>query len=1555
MASNAIVGILRVLLTANTAEFDSAMKRVSSAAGALSKDLGQMGRQATQLGASLTRTLTLQLAGLGIGAIKAASDFESSFAGIRKTVSDATDAMGNLTPIGREIQQGMRDLAKQIPINVNELNRIGEAAGQLGIKSTQILGFTKVMADLGVTTNLSSDQAATALARFANIMDATKVAAGTFEFDRLGATIVGLGNNFATTEAEIVEFGLRIAGAGKIAGLTEAQVLGIGTALSSVGVEAEAGGTAVQKVLLNINQAVAQGNDNLEIFARTAGMNAQDFAAAWEKDAGTAFTKFVEGLGKSGKDATNILAELGLEDQRLIRSFLSLANAGDLLNRTMGQGGKDWQENIALVKEANQRYQTFESQLKMFWAQVRDVGVTIGTALLPTLRDMLAASKPLIGVVEQLAHGFAALPTPIRVIALGIAGLAAAAGPLIFVFGQLAMAASALTGAFAAKGLATARLLPLLASLRTAILGITWTSILAGATSLTSNFTALGASTLTLGGRLTTLITAIRGITFASLVSGAAGAGLAIKGFAVATLAAAAPVVALGAALWGLYQILRAGEQAWGLYIDAQKRAAGAAQEEARQQKILAEATRIAGRPITDLAEAKRIYYENVRKVADAQTEAAKNTAAYTEKVKALQAEIAKLNPNQREQIDAAGKLGKSNEEIARTLRVSVEVIAAYRSGMGAATTSTRGMSEQLQAAQKVVAGFTAEQRANIIAGDKLGRNNEQIAQSLKLTGVSASVAEAAVKLFTDSLKGGGRTAEQIAEGPFKKLKNRIIELDAQLKAAEKEGPKAYALAIQELGDDLVETDTKARMLGGTLTNTVAKGAAEAAARMRDEWARAIKDMDLLPGGGEAGPDVGMARFEQERDLQKRRLDIIRKTEEQTRALQGDTLQNRLQQLETERMAQIETARSQGDFTQQTLDLINNLHRQSVVRVITDWRDGLQQIPTLAQTIFASVPNLIQQAFTGGGGLGGAFKALFSNIGSQLFGEQGPLGFGAGGLLNKLGNKLTSIFGDAFGLALPGIGQAIGALIGPLASKIGGFFKNLFGGIPKEVQEVRKEVVAFHAELAKGVTLAQKNEAAMSGWGDKGALTLIRVRDALVAIGRSANEADRLVRDLLDTDDPERARRAMEEINGVLQRQQELLAKNREEANELFDGLVAAAAEAGTALPAAFLPGIEQLRVMGLLTDEQAGKLRSLAQEGSFDLKQLEQDAESLGIEFNALGPKFRNARLSASFEDLFVKMNRLIRAGGDMGTILSGTSDEISELVNQAKAFGTSIPQQFKPWIEELLRAGKLVDENGDALTDLKGINFGDPIVTAIDKMTEAFQAFLDKITQLPSSLPNPFKDWTTPDIPAVPNRPAPGIQPPDVNRPFDDIAEGARRAQDAVDGLNFGTTPGGLKEIPIQLGLASDAVKAFQSVALQSFRVVKDWVDQALPLQALDGIGDRLQRIQALNVPEFQTPSRLPMLAVPEIPYVRVHVSTAAFNPTDLQREGGPQAVGREIHNHPVIVVDKSGRSLDDVTSEVERRIAERDLAGNALGLRDAFEAIAENVVDRRLARAF
>lgn len=327
---------------------------------------------------------------MALSTVQDAISVESAFAGVIKTTDGLVDSAGKLTKMGEEMKKSFRGLAQDIPVAVEDLMQIGELGGQLGIASENLLDFTETIAAVGVSTNLAQEEAATGFARIANVMGTPQA-----RIENMASSVVELGNNFATTERDVLNFATRISGAGAIAGLTEAQVFAIGAAMSSVGVQAEAGGTAVQKVLLGINEAVIGSTGELDIFAKTAGLSAQDFAALWETDAGGAFQAFVEGLGTAGDDALGILDALDLKDQRLIRSFLSLSNAGDLLGRSIETSTTAFAENTALAEEAAKRYATTESQLKLFKNTVRDIGITIGESFLPFLNETLKAARPM--------------------------------------------------------------------------------------------------------------------------------------------------------------------------------------------------------------------------------------------------------------------------------------------------------------------------------------------------------------------------------------------------------------------------------------------------------------------------------------------------------------------------------------------------------------------------------------------------------------------------------------------------------------------------------------------------------------------------------------------------------------------------------------------------------------------------------------------------------------------------------------------------------------------------------------------------------------------------------------------------------------------------------------------------------------------------------------------------------------------------------------------------------------------------------------------------------
>lgn len=392
-------------LQASTARATRGIGRMQGAALGGSKAL--MGLQAGlgPLGGMATKTAVGfgAAGGLAFALAKsagAAIQFESDFAGVRKTVEGSEVQL-------QGIATGFRQMSTEIPASTEQLTQVGEAAGQLGIQTGTILGFSRVMVDLGNTTNLEADQAATALARLANITQMPQN-----QFDRLGSTVVALGNNFATTESEIVEMGLRLAGAGQVVGLTEADILGLSTTLTSLGVRAEAGGTAFSRVMLTMEEAVGQAGGALDAFAEVAGMSASEFAAQWREDPARAIAAFIEGLSgmhASGGDVIAVLEDLNLNEIRVRDAILRTMGAQDLLTNALDLGARAWEDNNALTREAEQRYGTTASKIEVAKNQIKDLAISVGDEMLPAIGDMAAGLDAFIDGLTGSTDGLESL------------------------------------------------------------------------------------------------------------------------------------------------------------------------------------------------------------------------------------------------------------------------------------------------------------------------------------------------------------------------------------------------------------------------------------------------------------------------------------------------------------------------------------------------------------------------------------------------------------------------------------------------------------------------------------------------------------------------------------------------------------------------------------------------------------------------------------------------------------------------------------------------------------------------------------------------------------------------------------------------------------------------------------------------------------------------------------------------------------------------------------------------------------------------------------------
>ena len=410
---------------------DSAFTKFGRGAQEVGNRISQVGQTISGFGSALTRGVTAPIvAGAGL-VVKAAIDYESAFAGVKKTVDEtATVSYKNLS-------DGIRQMAKELPASAVEIANVAEVAGQLGIKAEDILSFSRTMIDMGESTNLSAEEAATAIAKVANIMGLTSD-----DYSRFGASVVDLGNNFATTEKDIVMMANRLAAGGKLAGLTAPEILGLATAMSSVGIEAEAGGTAMTQTLTAIGNAVSlttkDSADDLALIAKVAGTTSEEFQQAWKEKPAEALQSFIKGLNTAREKGANmdaILMKLGMTGVRQGNMLKSLALSSDKMSAAVARSNQAWKENTALTNEANKRYETTESQLKMFRNQLTDIAIEFGGPLIKALREGLNAAKPWIENLSELAKKFSSLSTEQQQNILKWGLFAAALGPALKLLG----------------------------------------------------------------------------------------------------------------------------------------------------------------------------------------------------------------------------------------------------------------------------------------------------------------------------------------------------------------------------------------------------------------------------------------------------------------------------------------------------------------------------------------------------------------------------------------------------------------------------------------------------------------------------------------------------------------------------------------------------------------------------------------------------------------------------------------------------------------------------------------------------------------------------------------------------------------------------------------------------------------------------------------------------------------------------------------------------------------------------------------------------------------
>ncbi len=440
-----VEAILSAVDSGFTSKFNQATKSVEklqTQAGKVSSVASKIGSATESIGKSLTTKLTLPLGAAFTYAGKQFSEFETGLVGVGKTTGMTGD---DLKGFGDDIAK----MSSVIPVSTKDLLGLSETAGQLGIHGKKdLLEFTRVMAEMGSATNLAGEEGAKQMARFANVMgiDVGK------NIRQVGNSVVRLGNNFATSEAEIMDMSSRLAASSRLVGITTPNVLGLATAMSAVGIEAEAGGTAMSTVMTKVDKAVASGGEKLQNFAKVAGMSAEDFAAKWKSKPTEALEDLMKGLDKASKSGGNmnqILDMLGIKGVRESNAVKSLAQNHELLSEAIKQSNDAYNHGNDLAKEAAEAWKTLHAKLMTLKNTFGNIAKDIFSIVAPTLKDM-------VDKVNEFAKKWFDLSESskkaIGEMVLKIGGLLAAIGPVLLIGGKITKTLSPVIGVLSQVG-----------------------------------------------------------------------------------------------------------------------------------------------------------------------------------------------------------------------------------------------------------------------------------------------------------------------------------------------------------------------------------------------------------------------------------------------------------------------------------------------------------------------------------------------------------------------------------------------------------------------------------------------------------------------------------------------------------------------------------------------------------------------------------------------------------------------------------------------------------------------------------------------------------------------------------------------------------------------------------------------------------------------------------------------------------------------------------------------------------------------------------------------
>lgn len=338
---------------------------------------------------------TIALGATVAAPIKAAMDFESTMADIKKVVDAPRGADENtfFKAIGKQVL----DLSKVLPMTANEIGRIYALGGQSGIATEDLGKFTESAVKMGVAFDVSAEQAGQSMAELRSAFGMTQDQVNT-----LADQMNYLDNNGSAAAKDILEIVQRIGPLAKVAGVSAGQVAALGSTLRGMGVQNEIAATGIKNLFLTLAAGESATKGQRAVF-KQLGYTSTEVAKSMQLDARKTMTVILKQIGKLSKDK-QAAALSTLFGKEVVGSIAPLLTNLDQLEKNFDAVADKTKYAGSMQKEFAARAATTENQLILFRNQITGLGVTIGSVLLPAVNSVLQTVGPWIGKVSELAE-----------------------------------------------------------------------------------------------------------------------------------------------------------------------------------------------------------------------------------------------------------------------------------------------------------------------------------------------------------------------------------------------------------------------------------------------------------------------------------------------------------------------------------------------------------------------------------------------------------------------------------------------------------------------------------------------------------------------------------------------------------------------------------------------------------------------------------------------------------------------------------------------------------------------------------------------------------------------------------------------------------------------------------------------------------------------------------------------------------------------------------------------------------------------------------------------